>query len=483
MFDRVAEMGIQAGRSEEEAKGAAAIWSARAMVRADQEGITPEEWFNRALAGIQREDFATFESEAALFEPINADVDLDAEVDVVDIDLGQYIDAQLSTPEELLNHVKKVISKEGRLSADSKARLEISSNSTAKHFVWSSWKGQTQEENDARNAALLSIDDIVKNAVLIESFPNQDTKKSHLKNVHRLYVPLQNGDSSYVLRVVGHETKDKSGFTPIEAELFDLIVERETPDSQSLTGSPLSRALPEPTKNGGSKITIREMLRGVNDAQGNPYVFEQNDESAKTSPRGAFDPAVRIIYLFERADASTLLHETGHAFLKDFQDFTDSGKADTQSQSDWSALAAWLGSDGKTALTREQHEQFARGVEAYLREGTAPSVGLRSVIEQFKKWLIAVYRNVEELNVDINYDVRGVFDRMLAAPGEIAENRIFYQDGTQNDPGEEDYEMPPGDEEDFPNREEYLEAEKAADRIADGEEDAKLDVQSAETEE
>ena len=85
----------------------------------------------------------------------------------------------------------------------------------------------------------------------------------------------------------------------------------------------------------------------------------------------------------------------------------------------WTALMEWLGSDGKNPLTREQHEQFARGFEAYLLEGRALSLGLHNVFEQFKNWLIGIYREVEELNVPLNDEVRGVFDRMLAMPEEI----------------------------------------------------------------
>ena len=67
-------------------------------------------------------------------------------------------------------------------------------------------------------------------------------------------------------------------------------------------------------------------------------------------------------------------------------------------------------------------------------EGRAPSLGLRNVFEQFKNWLIGIYRGVEELNVTLSDEVRGVFDRMLATEGEIAENRVFYQDKAWNVP-------------------------------------------------
>lgn len=64
-------------------------------------------------------------------------------------------------------------------------------------------------------------------------------------------------------------------------------------------------------------------------------------------------------------------------------------------------------------------EQWARAFEAYLMEGKAPSVELRSAFEKFRAWLISVYRRIAGLNVQISDDIRAVFDRMLASDAEI----------------------------------------------------------------
>lgn len=50
----------------------------------------------------------------------------------------------------------------------------------------------------------------------------------------------------------------------------------------------------------------------------NPGFYQDERQQA---PRGAYEAANRIIRLFESADALTLLHETGHAFLDDFARF------------------------------------------------------------------------------------------------------------------------------------------------------------------
>jgi len=45
--------GRQCRTKEEEAKAAAAVWSVRALVQSEMEGITPEEWADRALSGVE----------------------------------------------------------------------------------------------------------------------------------------------------------------------------------------------------------------------------------------------------------------------------------------------------------------------------------------------------------------------------------------------------------------------------------------------
>jgi hypothetical protein len=66
----------------------------------------------------------------------------------------------------------------------------------------------------------------------------------------------------------------------------------------------------------------------------------------------------------------------------------------------------------------EQHEQFARGFEAYLMEGKAPSAELRTAFSRFKAWLTELYKDIS-LRVTLTDEVRGVFDRLLATEEEI----------------------------------------------------------------
>jgi hypothetical protein len=64
-------------------------------------------------------------------------------------------------------------------------------------------------------------------------------------------------------------------------------------------------------------------------------------------------------------------------------------------------------------------EQFARAFEAYLMEGKAPSVELRSAFEKFRSWLISIYRKLASLRVKSSPEIQNVFNRMLASDDQI----------------------------------------------------------------
>ncbi|MBH3308343.1 hypothetical protein I5P84_02595 [Pseudomonas mosselii] len=147
--------------------------------------------------------------------------------------------------------------------------------------------------------------------------------------------------------------------------------------------------------------------------------FEQEGQQ----PRGFIqfgDDRRFEIKLTERSNLSTLLHETGHFYLEVLGDLAQRSDAPEQIRQDYQTLLGWFGVGGRDGIGIEQHEQFARGFEAYLREGKAPSTALQSAFSRFKAWLVHLYRDATRLNVRLNDDVRRVFDRLLATDDEIA---------------------------------------------------------------
>lgn len=153
--------------------------------------------------------------------------------------------------------------------------------------------------------------------------------------------------------------------------------------------------------------------------------------------------APSVIALMKGADLSSFIHESGHFFLEVQADLaariqgliTDSdtvSAGERQIVADMDTLLTSFGITGtpdQSALTtwltmsleekREHHETFARGFERYAMEGTAPSQALQGAFQRFRSWLIQVYKQLSNLNVQLTDDVRGVMARMLASDAAI----------------------------------------------------------------
>lgn len=135
------------------------------------------------------------------------------------------------------------------------------------------------------------------------------------------------------------------------------------------------------------------------------------------------------IELGPKANLSSFLHESGHLFLETFGDAADQltavPEADRTSEQaallkDYATLLKRLGVEDRAGLGTAQHEQFAKEFEAYLREGKAPMVALRPAFARFRAWLMSLYTDVRsQLGVQLNDEIRGVFDRMLASEDAI----------------------------------------------------------------
>jgi hypothetical protein len=161
--------------------------------------------------------------------------------------------------------------------------------------------------------------------------------------------------------------------------------------------------------------------------------IEAGPEPANLPPgpqaRGSYNRTHRIITLFQTANPSTILHETGHHFLELWTNLAVEAGASPRLKADALALLRFGGWQGDLAtwqtLTtdarRDVHEKVARGFEAYLFEGKAPTSTLRSAFGTFRAWLLGVYQTVLRLNVQLTPEVRGVFDRLIASDAAIAQ--------------------------------------------------------------
>lgn len=131
-------------------------------------------------------------------------------------------------------------------------------------------------------------------------------------------------------------------------------------------------------------------------------------------------PTDRLIQIFKTADRSTFLHEMGHVFFDDIKNLAEMENAPEQLVTDWNKLKEWSEwDDAEGADNTKAHEKFARGWEAYLREGKAPTKGLQRVFRMFSKWLTRIYRAVTRLGGLPPKEIQDIMARMIATQEDI----------------------------------------------------------------
>lgn len=214
---------------------------------------------------------------------------------------------------------------------------------------------------------------------------------------------------------------------------------------------------------GGAQIIVFDANQ-IKSATNNTGAFSPDNDSILFqggADRGMFSREHNLIALLKNADASTFVHELGHFFLetntriardltaKPAENLTEQERqflSDVQTTLDWFGvkdLAAW---DAMSLNEqRENHEKWARGFEAYLYEGKAPSEELRGVFRRFRSWLKQVYQSLKNLNVELTDEVRSVFDRMFASDEQIQQTQYIngmapmFEDAAQAGMDDADY--------------------------------------------
>lgn len=178
------------------------------------------------------------------------------------------------------------------------------------------------------------------------------------------------------------------------------------------------------------KVLTNEDLDKARAAQQDRYY--QAEESSKYRGLTTVYPeelgSKRLIQLFDAANFSTFIHESGHLFLEDLRMLATMDGAPKQVVEDWNTIKEWSGwSDTEGANNTAAHEKFATGFEAYIREGKAPTKVLERIFRRFKEWLSALYKSVTLLGGLPPKEVQDVMARMLATEEDI--NSYITQQG------------------------------------------------------
>lgn len=148
-------------------------------------------------------------------------------------------------------------------------------------------------------------------------------------------------------------------------------------------------------------------------------VFNQEQKS-KLIEKGSvtFETDGRnIVNLFKNADESTIVHESGHIFLKNLDELGVKSDSPDQVKADRGAMREFLGLKEGEQITRKAHEKFARGFEQYARTGEAPTMALAKTFHNFKNWLRNIYKTAKELDVELSPEIKKVYDRLLGGDG------------------------------------------------------------------
>jgi hypothetical protein len=182
--------------------------------------------------------------------------------------------------------------------------------------------------------------------------------------------------------------------------------------------APVQPALPRPVRQSPMvhAFDITDEMRATA-TEGQALFQDENMESE----RGRFFPDVsgeRIIQLTEASDLSSFLHEGAHLYLDVQRVWVKKyGMGDNQK-----AMLKWLGARDFDSISIDQHETWAETFEVYLREGKAPSVGLRRAFTSFASWLKRIYTTLADPRLarkKLDPEITEIFDRLLATQEEI----------------------------------------------------------------
>jgi hypothetical protein len=221
-----------------------------------------------------------------------------------------------------------------------------------------------------------------------------------------------------------------SAFAP-DAGQLDAKIAKVVEDARRRDAVPAILVSPLAAADADTRILISRWLPlssdrvqpGADDLTTGRFLGNRTLFQKKGTKRGAisFLPSGRsVIKLFDKADLSTVLHETGHLMLEVMGDLAEAADAPPALKADYEKLLAWLGVADRKGIDTRHHEKLARGFEAYLMEGRAPSLELQTAFARFRSWLMTIYRSVRSLRVELDDDIRRLFDRMLATDDAIA---------------------------------------------------------------
>jgi hypothetical protein len=287
----------------------------------------------------------------------------------------------------------------------------VTNTATGWHIEFSSkgvGKSQQTLASKANRFAGANLKTLIENAV---HHRTEDDKLGSANPRHIFYAPMRYGKIEAVVKIV---VRDENG-----KKFYDkFALEKEKPQlSQSKLGPGQTQTGPVGQTHNTGTININDFLSDIKALQKDDPFFQGNPAKPRGQIRFGADRKFNID-LFESADLSTFLHESGHFYMEVLADLATAEDAPEQLKKDFQTILDWMGVGSREEIKVEHHEMWARSFEAYLMTGKAPSSALREAFTRFKMWLISVYRRVK-LEHNLTPEIRDVMNRMLATDEEI----------------------------------------------------------------
>ena len=147
------------------------------------------------------------------------------------------------------------------------------------------------------------------------------------------------------------------------------------------------------------------------------YQINHLPKSKKEIIKGSFDALTKSIKITSDADFSTYQHEFAHFWLDNMFNYAHSDLASENYKKDFKAIEKWLKYDDtrQSYLTRQQHEQFARGYEKFLYKGEVANPIIGKAYNDYENFIREVYSSMTEI------DTKAGYKKYKAVPAKVYE--------------------------------------------------------------
>ncbi|MBR1439054.1 MAG: hypothetical protein IJ587_11015, partial [Synergistaceae bacterium] len=315
-----------------------------------------------------------------------------------------------------------------------------------------------------KSAAFALVPDVIKHGFI---YAREKNWKGRGYDTATLIANVKIGGKDYVCEVIVKQSENKQGFYLHEVEVKEnlndvfktalndgtssrsrLIISQYAAEANKASKSVDENGEPLVVEKDGVPVFINDdgqvksassNIGSFDTSNSDIYYQEEqdngnNDEliNARTSwPFGSSSSESRsIVEFLSSANKSSGFHELWHhvfrvltdaALLSDASDLLkhDVGVILKNAGVTWDDFYSNSGDARRTA-----HEFFAKSGEAYLFEGSAPTPELIDTFERIKSWLVDIYKNIKQaLGIELNDEVRDIFNRLLASPEQLAEQK------------------------------------------------------------